>query len=72
MKPDVKKALIEAVRKLIALAEECAAALEQISMESEIFCEECNGLEEALDGAVDEVERAILLAEIADDAPSHG
>lgn len=72
MNPDVKKTLIEAVRKLIALADECAAALEEISMESEIFCEECNGLEEVLDEAVDEVERAILLAEIADDAPSHG
>lgn len=72
MKPDVKKALIEAVRRLGGLAEECAAALEEISVQSEIFCEECEGLVEALDEAVDEVERAILLAEIADDAPSHG
>jgi len=72
MKPDVKKALIEAVRRLGGLAEECAAALEEISVQSEIFCDECDDLVEALDEAVDEVERAILLAEIADDAPSHG
>lgn len=72
MKSNAVKKLIEAVRLLGSLAEECAAALEEISEQSEIFCEECDGLEEALDRAVDEVERAILLVEIADDAPSHG
>lgn len=72
MKPDVKKALIEAVRKLIALAEECAEEIQDMSMGEGFIPWSLNGLDVDLDAAINECERVLLLIEIADDAPSHG
>ncbi len=72
MKPDVKKALIEAVQKLIPLAEECMEELNSMSLGQEFDSWEWDGLDIALNNAIDECERVLLLIEIADGAPSHG
>lgn len=66
MNLEVKKALIEAVRKLIALAEEC------VDEGREFDDWEWDGLSVDLNNAIGDCERAIMLVEIADDAPSHG
>ena len=72
MKPDVKKALIEAVQNLIALAEEYSEELNSTSLGQEFDSWKWDGLDVDLNNAIDECERVLLLVEIADDAPSHG